>query len=162
MPVTNAITDAAARTMTLTSEFDAPPARVWNLFDDPRQLEQWWNPPKMPLTVTDHDLSVGGYVRAFVIPPEGEKVHAYWRIIAVDEPHSMEWEDGFADDQGEPIPDPPPATMKLTLAERASGGTVMTIVVSFLSTESMQWYLDMDLVEDMSQTILRGEALLAG
>ena len=52
--------------------------------------------------------------------------------------------------------------MKLTLAERASGGTVMTIVVSFLSTESMQWYLDMDLIEDMSQTIRRAEALLAG
>jgi len=162
MPVTNAITDAAAHTMTLTSEFDAPPARVWKLYDDPRQLEQWWTPPEMPLTITDHDLSVGGYVRAFVTSPEGEKVHAYWRIIAVDAPHSMEWEDGFTDEQGEPNPDPPPTMMKLTLAERASGGTVMTIVVSFLTAESMQWYLDMDLAEDMSQTIRRGEALLAG
>jgi uncharacterized protein YndB with AHSA1/START domain len=162
MPVTNAITDAAARTMTMTAEFDAPLPRVWELFGDPRRLEQWWTPPEMPLTVTDHDLSVGGWVRAYVTPPEGEKVHAYWRIIAVDAPHSMEWEDGFLGADGEPSPDIPAARMKVALADRAAGGTVMTILASFSSAETMQWYLDMDLAENFADQIGRADALLAG
>jgi hypothetical protein len=67
----------------------------------------------------------------------------YWRITAVDAPRSMEWEDGFLDDQLEPNPAIPPTTMHLTLADRDGGGTLMTIVVGFLSVESMQEYPDM-------------------
>ena len=162
MPVTNVTNDPAARTMTLTAEFDATVARVWQLYDDPRQLEKWWGPTEanVTLTITDHDLSVGGYVRAYVTPPEGEKVHAYWRITAVNAPNRLEWEDGFLDDQGEPNLDLPPTAMQLTLAERAGGGTVMTIVVSFDSPESMQWYLDMDIAEEMTRSIAQGDALL--
>ena len=50
MPLTNVATDAAAQTVTLTGEFDAPVERTWQLYADPRQLEQWWNPPGYPLT----------------------------------------------------------------------------------------------------------------
>jgi uncharacterized protein YndB with AHSA1/START domain len=64
MPVTDVTNDAEALTMTLTAEFDAPLSRVWQLYADPRQLEKWWNPPGYPLTIVDHDLSVGGFVRA--------------------------------------------------------------------------------------------------
>lgn len=162
MTVTNVTKDADALTMTLTAELDAPVERAWQLFADPRQLEKWWNPPGYPLTIVDHDLSVGGYLRAYVIPPEGGKVHAYWRITAVDAPRSMEWEDGFLDEEGEPNPDFTPTAMRLTLAERAGGGTVMTVVVGFDSPESMQWYLDMDIAEQMEQTFGQIDALLAG
>jgi uncharacterized protein YndB with AHSA1/START domain len=40
MPLTNVANDAAAQTVTLTAEFDAPVERVWQLYADPRQLEQ--------------------------------------------------------------------------------------------------------------------------
>ena len=161
MPVTNVTKDVAARTMTLTAELDATLDRAWQLYADPRQLERWWNPPGYPLTIVDHDLSVGGWVRAYVTSPEGQKVHAYWRITAVDAPRSMEWEDGFLDDDGEPNSDIPPTSMSLKLAERAGGGTVMTILVGFPTDESMQWYVDMDMAEQMTLTIGQAEALLA-
>jgi len=160
MPLTNVANDAAAQTVTLTAEFDAPVERAWQLYADPRQLEQWWNPPGYPLTITDHDLSVGGFVRAHVTAPDGQKIQAYWRISAVDAPRGMEWEDGFLDDQGEPNPAIPPTTMRLTLAERAGGGTRMTIVVGFLSAEAMQEYLDMDIEEQMRVTFGQADALL--
>jgi uncharacterized protein YndB with AHSA1/START domain len=159
--VTTVTKDAEARTLTLTAELDATVERAWRLFADPRQLEKWWNPPGYPLTIVDHDLSVGGFVRAFVISPEGEKVHAYWRITAVDAPRILEWEDGFLDDQGEPNADFPPSLMHLTLAERDGGGTLMTVLVTFVSAESMQWHLDMDLGEQMTQTFGQIDALLA-
>jgi uncharacterized protein YndB with AHSA1/START domain len=160
MPLTNVSNDPAAKTITFTAEFDAPVERTWQLYADPRQLVQWWNPPGYPLTITDHDLSVGGFVRAHVTAPDGQKTHAYWRITAVDAPRGMEWEDGFLDDTGEPNPEIPPTTMRLTLAERGDGGTLMTIVVGFLSTEDMQAYLDMDIDEQMRVTFGQADALL--
>ena len=160
MPLTNVSNDPAAKTITLTAEFDVPVERAWQLYADPRQLEQWWNPPGYPLTITDHDLSVGGMVRAHVTGPDGQKAHAYWRITAVDAPRSMEWEDGFLDDQLEPNRAIPPTTMHLTLADRDGGGTLMTIVVGFQSEESMQDHLDMDIEEQMRVTFDQADALL--
>jgi uncharacterized protein YndB with AHSA1/START domain len=105
-------------------------------------------------------LSVGGMVRAHVTTPDGQKIHAYWRITAVDAPRSMEWEDGFLDDNLEPNPDMPLSTMRLTLADRAGGGTLMTIVAGFLSAEAMQEYLDMPIEEQMRITVGQADALL--
>ncbi len=160
MPLIDASNDPTAKTITFTAEFDAPVERTWQLYADPRQLEQWWNPPGYPLTITDHNLSVGGMVRAHVTTPDGQKANAYWRITAVDAPRSMAWEDGFLDDQLEPNPAIPPTTMRLTLADRDGGGTLMTIVVGFLSAESMEEYLDMDIEEQMRVTLDQADALL--
>jgi uncharacterized protein YndB with AHSA1/START domain len=99
-------------------------------------------------------------LRAHVSSPDGHKVHAYWRILAVDAPRSMEWEDGFLDDALEPNPDAPVSTMRLTLANRAEGGTLMTIVAGFPSAEAMQDYLDMDIEEHLRVTIGQADALL--
>lgn len=160
MPVTNVVKDLAARTLTLTAELDATVERAWQLYADPRQLERWWNPPGVPLTITDHDLSVGGFVRATVIGPGGEKADAYWRITAVDAPHGLAWEDGFLDDQGKPRTDVTPTTAQVSLAGRAGGGTVMTVVVTFHSDESMQMYLGMDLAAQMTESFGQIDALL--
>ena len=160
MPLTNVSNDPAAKTITLTAELAAPVDRAWQLYADPRQLEQWWNPPGYPLTITDHNLSVGGMVHAHVTAPDGQEAVAYWRITAVDPPRSMVWEDGFLDDQLQPDPAIPPTTMRLTLADRDGGGTIMTIVVGFLSAEAMQEHLDMDIAEQMRVTFGQADALL--
>jgi len=154
--------DAENLTMTVVAEFDAELPRVWQLYADPRQLERWWTPADYALTISDHDLGVGGYVRAQVIAPGGEKAHAYWRIIAVDAPRSMAWEDGFLNDRGEPDPTMPVTTMRLTLDDRASDGTVMTLVITFPSTESMEMHETMDLEAQMVQVLGQAEALLSG
>jgi uncharacterized protein YndB with AHSA1/START domain len=162
MPLTNVSNDPAAKTITLTAELAAPVDRAWQLFADPRQLEQWWNPPGYPLTITDHNLSVGGMVHARVSAPGGQTAHPYWRITAVDPPRSMVWEDGFLDDELQPDPAVPPTTMRLTLADRHGGGTLMTIVVAFPSLEAMQENLEMDLAEQMRVTFGQADALVAG
>jgi uncharacterized protein YndB with AHSA1/START domain len=156
----NVTKDAENLTMTIVAEFDAALPRVWQLYADPRQLERWWTPAEYPLTITDHDLSVGGYVRAQVVGPGGEQAHAYWRITAVDAPRSLAWEDGFLDDRGEPDPALPLTTMRLALDDRAGDGTVMTLVITFPSTESMEMHEAMDLEAQMAQVLDQAEALL--
>ena len=107
MTVTEHPKDRDALTMTVKSEFDAPVERVWQLWSNPRQLERWWGPPTYPATVVDHDLSAGGRVSYYMTGPDGDRSHGWWRVIAVDAPSSLEFEDGFADSEGNPNHGPP-------------------------------------------------------
>ena len=100
MTVTSVVKDADARTMTITARFDAPIDRVWQIWSDPRQLERWWGPPSYPATVTEHDLTPGGTVAYSMTGPEGDRHRGRWRVRAVDPPHALEFEDGFADADG--------------------------------------------------------------
>ena len=84
MPVISSHKDPSALTLTIVSENDADVARVWQIWEDPRQLERWWGPPTYPATVTDHDLTPGGTVAYAMTGPEGDTHHGWWRIIAVD------------------------------------------------------------------------------
>ena len=60
MTVTSVQKDPEALTMTITSEYTADVKRVWQLWENPRQLERWWGPPTYPATFVDHDLEPGG------------------------------------------------------------------------------------------------------
>ena len=56
MPVMSVTTDPTAFTMKFVAEFDATLERVWQLWEDPRQLERWWGPPTYPATVIEYDF----------------------------------------------------------------------------------------------------------
>jgi uncharacterized protein YndB with AHSA1/START domain len=150
-----------ALTLTLTARFDAPPARVWQVWQDPRRLERWWGPPTYPATVIDHDLTPGGAVTYFMTGPEGDKHYGWWRILSVDAPHRLEFEDGFADDSGRPNPDMPTTTVRVQLTADAETATVMTIENTFPTPETMEQLVSMGTVEGMSAALSQIDALLA-
>ena len=152
--------DPAARTLTVSARFEATVERVWQLFADPRQLERWWGPPSYPATVVDHDLVPGGRVSYFMTGPEGQKHAGWWRVIAVDAPTSLEVEDGFADDSGDPNPDLPTCLMRMTL-EADGTGTVLRTVTTFPSLEAMEQMTEMGMVEGITAAIQQIPAILA-
>lgn len=161
MTVKSVDKDAKALSMTVVSEFDAPIERVWQVWADPRQLEQWWGPPTYPATFEEHDLTPGGRCTYFMTGPDGDKPHGWWRVVAVDPPKRLEFEDGFADNSGAPNPDMPVMTMRVTLAERNGGGTRMTINISFASVDDMEQISTMGMEEGMAAAIGQIDALLA-
>lgn len=152
MTITNLVKDPENLTMTITSEFDAPVERVWEVWSDPRKLERWWGPPTHPATVVDHDLVPDGKVTYFMTAPEGDKYHGWWRVVAVDAPERLEFEDGFADDSGEPNLDMPTTTTAVTL-DRTGSGTRMTIESTFPSVEAMEQMLEMGMEEGIQQAL---------
>lgn len=160
MTVTNLVKDPENLTMTITSEFDAPVERVWEVWSDPRKLERWWGPPTHPATVVDHDLVPDGKVTYFMTAPEGDKYHGWWRVVAVDAPERLEFEDGFADDSGEPNLDMPTTTTVVTLDQTGSG-TRMTIESTFPSTEAMEQMLEMGMEEGIQQALGQIDDILA-
>jgi uncharacterized protein YndB with AHSA1/START domain len=147
--------------LTITSEFEAPPTAVWRMWSDPRLLERWWGPPTHPATFVEHDLTPGATVTYFMTGPDGERYHGWWRVVAVDVGRSVEVEDGFADDDGVPNPDLPVTTMRVELTEARSGVTRMTITSVFPSAEAMEQVLSMGAAEGMAQALGQIDQLLA-
>jgi uncharacterized protein YndB with AHSA1/START domain len=161
MSVTSVDKDLDSLTLTLVADFDAPVERVWQLWADPRQLERWWGPPTHPATVAEHDLTPGGNVTYFMTGPEGEKYHGWWRVTAVDPPRSLEFIDGFADQDGKPVDDMPTSTVRMRLTGH-DGGTRMELRSVFDSREEMDRLLDMGAAEGLRQAVGQMDALLGG
>lgn len=161
MTVVDTIKDADALTLTIVSEFTAPVDRVWQVWADPRQLERWWGPPTWPATFTEHDLVVGGRAAYFMTGPAGEKAHGLWRIRAVDPPHALEYEDRFADGDGQPD-DSMPVTVGRVELTATGTGTRMSITTTFPDTAAMQQLAAMGMVEGMSEALSQIEGILAG
>lgn len=160
MTVLTSHRDTEALTFTFVAEFEAPPERVWQVWQDPRQLERWWGPPTWPASFEQHDFVVGGRSRYCMTGPEGEKARGWWTITAIDAPHRLEFDDGFADDAGEPV-----TTMESTHAvvtiESVPAGARMTTVTTFSSVEQLEQMVSMGMEEGMRQAMGQIDAVLA-
>lgn len=160
MPVIDVQHDPDNLTLTITADFAAPVARIWQVYADPRQLEKVWGPPSHPATVVDHSLTPGSLTTYFMTGPDGEKYAGYWEITAVDEPTSFSFLDGFADQDFNPNPDLPVSRNVYTFAAH-NGGTRATYVSTYSSAEALQQVLDMGVVEGASSAINQIDDLVA-
>ncbi|WP_071285603.1 SRPBCC family protein [Mycolicibacterium llatzerense] len=160
MTVLSSAADPQALTMTFVAEFSAPPARVWQVWEDPRQLERWWGPPTWPATFTRHALTPSGQSRYHMTGPEGEIAPGWWTTLEVDAPNRLLIEDGFSQPDGEPDPEMP--TMRLEVSfDAIDPGTRMTIVTRFTDLEQLEKVTAMGMVEGMTGALGQIDALLS-
>jgi uncharacterized protein YndB with AHSA1/START domain len=160
MPVISTQQDPQALTLTLEAEFAAPVGRVWQLWADARQLERWWGPPTWPATFERHELKPGGESRYFMTGPDGTKARGWWTVTAVEEPSRLEFDDGFANDDGEPV-DPEDKTHGVVTFESTDGGTRMLLVSTFKDAAQMVEWSKMGMEEGLTQAVNQMDALLA-
>jgi uncharacterized protein YndB with AHSA1/START domain len=160
MTVTAVYKDGNTLTMTITAEFDASPERVWQLWADPRKLERWWGPPSYPATFTDFDFQPGGRVNYHMTGPTGDQPRGWWEILELDPPNSIVFLDGFADDNGDPNPDLPATTDRVSFEEVSEGKTQMTFVTFFSDAESMAKVLAMGMEEGLREAVGQIDAIL--
>lgn len=152
--------DRDALRFTFTADFDAPADRVWQVWEDPRQLERWWGPPTWPATFDRHDFVPGGESRYHMTGPDGEKAPGWWVTTQI-EPHSrIEIRDGFSDESGEPDPSMPETRMSVTLDE-IDGRTRMTLISHFDSVEEIDKMVAMGMVDGMNAAMGQIEGILA-
>jgi uncharacterized protein YndB with AHSA1/START domain len=155
--------DTDQLTLTFVSEFDASPERVWQVWEDPRQLERWWGPPTWPATFERHDFVAGGESHYYMTGPEGEKAGGLWRFTAIDATHSFEIVDGFATPDGTLDESMPTSTMRVTLDDLGANGTAktrMTNVTTLGSLDELEKLLAMGMREGMTLAMGQIEALL--
>ena len=153
--------DPVALKLTIVSEFDAAAERVWQVWADPRQLERWWGPPTFSATVVDHDLTPGGRVTYYMTEPDGEKYHGWWRVIAVNPPHSLMFEDGFADDSGRPNDDLPTTSIEVRFTAVTAAKTTMMITSRFASIADLEQIVALGQDEGIALAVRQIDAILA-
>ena len=153
--------DLENATLVVTSVFAASPDRVWRLWADPRQLERWWGPDPYPATVVDHDLRPGGHVSYFMTGPEGDQHKGYWNIIEVEPPSRIVFEDGFADDSGEPDQELPVSRAEVTIEAVDDATTRMTIASVYDTPTDLEQVLAMGMEEGIRAAVEQIDALLA-
>jgi uncharacterized protein YndB with AHSA1/START domain len=159
MSITSLDKDFDKLTVTLIADFAAPIERVWQLWADPRKLERWWGPPTHPATVEEHDLSPGGDVTYFMTGPDGEKYRGWWRVDSVEPPTSLEFTDGFANQDGSRNAELPTTTVRMRLLQR-DGGTRMELLSMFDSREQMEQLEGMGMTEGWKQAVGQMDGLL--
>jgi uncharacterized protein YndB with AHSA1/START domain len=93
--------------------------------------------------------------------PEGDRSDGQWRIRTVEPPHKLEFEDAFADNEGNVNPDLPVTLITVTLEPESGGETRMSVHSAFPSPEAMNQVLDMGMEEGLLQSISQIDALLA-
>ncbi len=160
MTVVSIDLDPDALTLTIVSKFDAPIERVWRVWADPRLLERWWGPPGFPATVVEHDLTPGGRVTYSMTGDGGEEHHGWWRIVTVDAPRSLTFEDGFADARGQPDPDLPTTSVEVRLTARGAT-TSMTLTLRFASIDDMQRIIETGTDAGVALAVGQIDAVLA-
>ena len=96
----------------------------------------------------------------FMTGPEGDTPHGWWRVTSVDEPKSIEFVDGFADQEGNPDDSMPTMTMHVQLSEH-EGGTRMELRTLFNTKEQMEQLAEMGMEEGMRLAAGQMDALLA-
>jgi uncharacterized protein YndB with AHSA1/START domain len=159
MTVISSNTDAEQLTLDLVAEFDAAPEQVWDVWQNPRKLERWWGPPGWPAKFTRHEFGVGGQSRYYMTGPDGDKHHGWWRIDLIEGQRRLEFANGLAGDDGEPVPGLAPAGGILEL-EAAGGGTRMVVRTKFVDVEQMERMLAMGMQEGMGMALGQIDGLL--
>ncbi len=162
MSVTSVEKDPEALTMTVTADLDATVERVWDLWADPRQFEQWWGPPGYPVTVSDHEVRTGGRIAFSMGGTDGDRHDSTWEVVAADPPHHLELRDADVDDEGRPNDGNAMTAMIVTIAAQDGGGAVMAIRTHFDSLEGMEQVLAMGIEEGMRMVVSQIDELLSG
>ena len=159
MTVISSTTNADELTLDFVAEFDASLEQVWDVWANPRKLERWWGPPTYPATYTRHEFEVGGQSRYYMTGPEGDKHYGWLRFDVVDGPRRLEFANGFAGEDGEPVADFAPAGAIVKL-EAAGAGTRMLVHNQFVDVEQMERMLGMGMQDGMRLALGQIDGLL--
>lgn len=160
MPVTGSTQDLDALTVTFACHFDATISQVWRMWAERDLLERWWGPPEYPATVARHDLTPGGQVRYYMTGPDGEQYPGAFRVTTIEEPARLEFEDYFADPNGQVDPTLPVSTTRVELVPGPNDTTLMTLTSTAPSAEAMEQLIQMGAVEGMTLALGQIDALL--
>jgi uncharacterized protein YndB with AHSA1/START domain len=160
MAVISTEKDTEALNFRLVAEFDAGVERVWRIWEDPRQLERWWGPPTWPATFDSLEFVPGGRAAYYMTGPDGEKARGWWRITGIEAPHRLTFDDGFADENGEPVTEMGETHAVVTL-EDLDGRTRMTMTTAFDSLEQLNQMVEMGMEEGLKLALGQVDVLLA-
>ena len=111
-------------------------------------------------TVTDHDFSPGGLVQYYMTGPEGEQYHGGWRVVSTQPPHRLEFQDYFADTEGNEDTNLPVSTTIVTITRQDSGGSEMVIESRYPTPQALEQAIEMGMEEGIQAALSQTDTIL--
>lgn len=99
--------DLPNKKLIVTRAFDADVKDVWRAWTEKEILDQWWAPKPYKAETKSLDFTVGGSWIYAMVSPEGEKQWVRVSFTDIQPLKSFSAYDAFADENGNPIPNPP-------------------------------------------------------
>jgi uncharacterized protein YndB with AHSA1/START domain len=81
--------DPSGRDIVSARTFDAPRARVFDAFRDPRRLARWWGPEGFTSTFHEFDFRPGGAWRFTMLAPDGAAFPNESAFVEIAEPERI-------------------------------------------------------------------------
>jgi uncharacterized protein YndB with AHSA1/START domain len=81
--------------------------------------------------------------------PDGTQAGGWWLVTAVEAPSRLQFQDGFADENGDPDDSIEPTETTVTL-DSDGGKTRMTTLSRFVSLEQLEKLVEMGMEEGMT------------
>lgn len=150
---------SSGETIQVVADFDATAQRLWQLFEDPRQLEQWWGPPMWPATFSRFEFQPEGSARYHMTGPDGTASHGWWQFHSTSFP-VVEFTDGFSDSEGVPDPALPTNRTRVEISDVDGRGQIRFTSV-YESEEDLNRVLEMGMQEGMTLALGQIDAVLA-
>ena len=91
------IVDKAAKTVSITKEFAAELALVWDAYTTPELLDQWWAPKPFMSRTKVMDFREGGRRFYAMVSPEGEERWAVQKYTSITPKTNFKIFNAFAD-----------------------------------------------------------------
>ncbi len=92
------IVDKEAKTVSITKEFAAELALVWDAYTTPELLDQWWAPKPWMSRTKAMDFEVGGRRFYAMVGPEGDERWAVQKYTSITPKTNFKIFNAFADE----------------------------------------------------------------
>lgn len=146
----------AGRTLSLTRDLAAPPARLYAAWTT--RLREWWGPHGMTTPFCEMDLRPGGVFRTVMRAPDGTEYPTCGVFLEVVPDERIVFTDAFTPDW-EPSPDIF-FTAVTTFAPRPGGGTRYTAQARHWTDADCERHLQMGFQAGWGESIDRFAALV--
>jgi uncharacterized protein YndB with AHSA1/START domain len=140
----------AEPTFTITRDFDAPRARVWNAWTDSKSMTQWFGPKGFTCRIAKLELRPGGVTHSYLKSPDGIEMWGKFVYREIDAPSRLVWVHSFADEHGNVVRHPFSVTWPLTMLT-----TVIFVEKPGKTTITLTW-IPLDATDDECKTFAEG------
>ena len=150
--------DKAAKTVSITREFDAELSLVWDAFTQAELLDQWTAPKPWSARTKHMDFKVGGRRFYAMVSPEGQERWAIQTYTSISPKTNFKMFNAFAD--ADENPELPGSDWDYTFSEQ-DGVTKVSIAIFNESLARMERMLEMGFTEGYKASMSNLENLLA-
>lgn len=148
------------RELTVERNVAMPVRLAWEGWTEPKHITKWWGPKGWATTVYEMDVRPGGVWRYSLKADDnsGEAAHCRATYVEVEAPDRLVYVDTFADTDWNIVSDSEMYTT--VLFEEKNGGTQITIVTRFATSEQLDNAEAMGMIEGFTDAYDRLEEYL--